>query len=493
MTTMYFDRVIPLKQLKIISDKFAIDIVDASHKAQGNEISYSNAARSIETALQTIKENWKLYTSTKIEGDEKILADEVKKMISPLEDKMNELKDLLNKNDTLNLQKFRETQLYPAVDPMTGKINELIDLQLKISEEINTSSDVLYSETRSYSYLILISGIFISLILAIYIIWSINSSIKKANYAITKMAKGDLTIEIDSNSKDEIGVMMSNLQIMIEKLRETILGIRQASENIASASQQLSQGSTEQASSTEEVSSSMEEIASNIQQTTDNAQQTEKIAVKASTDIMEGSKAVNQTVESMKIIAEKISIIGEIARKTDLLAINAAVEAARAGDQGRGFAVVAAEVRKLAEHTQIAAKEINEVSKSSVSNAIKSGALLTEIVPNIEKTARLVQEITASSMEQNSGTGQINNAIQQLNQVTQENAAAAEELSSQAEQLLENVEFFNVGAMDYKMKSNMNKIKVQHLTSSLKNKNSSKGFDLNLNDDRKIEKDFERF
>jgi len=216
MTTMYFDRVIPLKQLKIISDKFAIDIVDASHKAQGNEISYSNAARSIETALQTIKENWKLYTSTKIEGDEKILADEVKKMISPLEDKMNELKDLLNKNDTLNLQKFRETQLYPAVDPMTGKINELIDLQLKISEEINTSSDVLYSETRSYSYLILISGIFISLILAIYIIWSINSSIKKANYAITKMAKGDLTIEIDSNSKDEIGVMMSNLQIMIE-------------------------------------------------------------------------------------------------------------------------------------------------------------------------------------------------------------------------------------------------------------------------------------
>ena len=275
--------------------------------------------------------------------------------------------------------------------------------------------------------------------------------------AKTKLiAAGDMTIEITPRSeKDELIIALAE---MIKAIGEIVTQVQVSSDNIADASaqmssnsQQMSEGASEQASAAEEVSSSMEQMASNIQQNTDNSQQTEKIASKAAEEIMEGSKNVNMTVMVMKKIAEKVSIIGDIAFQTNILALNAAVEAARAGEHGRGFAVVAAEVRKLAERSHIAAGEINELTKSSVEVADKAGSLLESIVPDIQKTAKLVQEITAASIEQNSGANQINNAINQLNKVTQQNAASAEEmatsseeLSSQADSLKDLISFFKV-------------------------------------------------
>ncbi|MFW5760600.1 MAG: methyl-accepting chemotaxis protein [Cyclobacteriaceae bacterium] len=278
---------------------------------------------------------------------------------------------------------------------------------------------------------------------------------KGVNFA-SEIASGNLDAIIDVDQKDEVGQLATALNNMVQKLKDIVVHVMEGAENISTASaqmssssQEMSQGANEQASSAEEVSSSMEEMAANIQQNTDNSQQTEKIAIKAANDVEDGSKAVNQTVESMKSIADKISIIGEIARQTNILALNAAVEAARAGEHGKGFAVVAAEVRKLAERSQQAASEIDVISKSSVDIAEKSGKLLAEIVPDIQKTARLVQEISAASIEQNSGADQVNTAIQQLNQVTQQNAAASEEmatsseeLSSQADSLLETISYF---------------------------------------------------
>ena len=254
------------------------------------------------------------------------------------------------------------------------------------------------------------------------------------------IAGGDMTVVLKPRSEQD--EMIISLAEMIKAIGDIVTQVQVSGDNIADASQQMSsnsqqvsQGASEQASAAEQVSSSMEEMASNIQQNTDNAQQTEKIASKAAEQILEGSKNVNMTVMVMKKIAEKVSIIGDIAFQTNILALNAAVEAARAGEHGKGFAVVAAEVRKLAERSHIAAGEINELTKSSVEVADKAGKQLEAIVPDIQRTAKLVQEITAASIEQNSGANQINNAINQLNKVTQQNAAAAEEMATSSEEL----------------------------------------------------------
>lgn len=273
-----------------------------------------------------------------------------------------------------------------------------------------------------------------------------------------EIAGGDLKVTVTILSdRDMLGRALSG---MVVKLQDVVRAVKSASDDVASGSEQLSstseemsQGASEQASSAEEVSSSMEQMAANIRQNADNALQTEKIALKSAADAQEGGTAVVETVVAMKSIAEKISVIQEIARQTDLLALNAAIEAARAGEHGKGFAVVASEVRKLAERSQGAAEEIRMLSSSSVDVAERAGDMLTRLVPDIQKTAELVQEISAACNEQNAGAEQINKAIQQLDQVVQQNATASEEMSStaeglsaQADELRQAISFFRLDA-----------------------------------------------
>ena len=296
----------------------------------------------------------------------------------------------------------------------------------------------------------------------VFVVRGIVTPLEEAVHVSNRMAEGDLSMDVTVRSRDEVGQLSQSMANMVDALRRVVGEVRSASEQVAAGSEELaasaielSQGATEQAASVEEVSASMEEMTSSIGQNAENAQTTNSMTNQAAVDTDRGGQAVAKTVEAMKQIADKILIVEEIARQTNLLALNAAIEAARAGEHGKGFAVVAAEVRKLAERSGTAAAEISELSTTSVRVAEEAGGLLAKIVPDIRKTAELVQEIAAASNEQNAGGEQVNKAIQELDKVIQQNASAseevastAEELSSHAVQLQQSIRFFKVSDGD---------------------------------------------
>jgi methyl-accepting chemotaxis protein len=282
----------------------------------------------------------------------------------------------------------------------------------------------------------------LALIAAVLITRNITVPLREAAEAAQRLADGDLTVRLASRGTDETGTLLTAMQGMVTRLVEVVSqvssnaeSLASASEEISSTSQSLSQAASEQAAAAEETSAAIEQMTASISQNSENARVTDGMATKAAKEAVDGGEAVKSTVQAMKQIAQKITIIDDIAYQTNLLALNAAIEAARAGEHGKGFAVVAAEVRKLAERSQVAAQEIGSVASSSVELAERAGKLLDEIVPSIRKTSDLVQEITAASSEQSTGVTQINSAVNQLSTTTQQNAASSEELAATSEQM----------------------------------------------------------
>jgi methyl-accepting chemotaxis protein len=386
--------------------------------------------------------------------------------------KTNELMTSKKMPAGLNLEKFQSIEKDIIYDrQIIGTLTiyysdealkkDLVQYEKKSVHNFNANIAKIREEQRTSSRLQMIVLLVVMIIILALVFMQVRRSLRPINDVVAfikRMGDGYLNKDLDLNRTDEIGVMGSELKQMAEKFSEIVTDVIGSSRRVGEVSSQmhsiaqgLADGANQQAASVEETSSSMEEMVARIQQNADNAKQTEFISLKAANDAKLSGEAVSEAVKSMKEIATKIFIVEEIARQTNLLALNAAIEAARAGEHGKGFAVVAAEVRKLAERSQTAAGEISDLSSSSVEVAENAGKMLGKLVPDIQKTSELVQEISSASAEQSLGVEQINGAIQELDKVIQDNASATEQLtatskdlSAQADLLQSSIEFFKI-------------------------------------------------
>ncbi|MBF0285729.1 MAG: CZB domain-containing protein [Magnetococcales bacterium] len=412
-------------QLNKDLDKNSLTVQTDPTKCGFGKWYYSDARKEAEAFLPALKE-----TLTALE-----------KPHTHLHETASQVKTLLDGGKAAEARQIYATATQDRlkeVKELLGQVRKTLDGAIITDEQMLKSAD----RTRQGVTWAAAAAIALGLLLATALTLGIVKAVRKGVSFARIIADGDLTQRMSLEQKDEMGQLADALNSMADHLTEVLGQVMEASHNVSVGSQELSDfaqrmsdGVSHQAASIQETSSVMEQMTSNIQRNTENAHSTEKIALQAARDGDSGGQAVREAVAAMREIAGKITIIEEIARQTNLLALNAAIEAARAGEHGKGFAVVAAEVRKLAERSQLAAGEIGRLSSSSVQVAERAGSIIGKLAPDIQRTAALVQEIASASQEQNQGAEQINISIQQLDQVIQENAGASEEMAATAHEL----------------------------------------------------------
>jgi len=458
--TMLYEKItVPLEELAGIGvcfERTRVDIreyVEAETAAERQEVEHA-----IKELRQEIASMSDAYEKTITSDEERKLFQTVQETWKSYGKNIDQTEALVQTGKLAEAHALARGEMKKVALDADAAIDALQKFKIKQAEETSQRNT---AAARTASRLMIgfaVAGVVLAVFLGLFIAKTITTPLIHGVEVAKALSNGELECAINVVGKDETGQLMDALGHMVVKLREIIQDVRGAADQVAAgshelsgSSQQVSQGASEQAASVEEISSAMEELASTVTQNADNARQTAVMATKAATDAVEGGRAVTETVNAMQLIANKIELIEEIARQTNLLALNAAIEAARAGEHGKGFAVVAAEVRKLAERSQVSAQEIKGVASASVETATNAGKLINDIVPQIQKTAELVHEIDAASNEQARGIEENTKAIEQFDQVIQANSAAAEEMAStseeltaQAGQLLESISFFKI-------------------------------------------------
>ena len=449
----------------VIAKDLIRDSVDLPRQMRGMLLTTDEAQNE---RYRKLIEQLRADTNARIAELTKLVASETgKKMLKQISDRHAALEPTyaqfysLVRGDRQHAAEYVSKDYMPLNRELIEAIDELAKHQSDKMQQKADDARAMYEDTHRIVIAITAGAALLALCVAAFITLSVTRPLRVAVDAADRLAAGDLTVHIDSQSRDEAGQLLAAMQNMIAKLTQVVGDVNGGAQSLASASEEvsataqaLSQAASEQAAGVEETSASLEQMTASIAQNTENARVTDGMAAQAAREAAEGGEAVKATVAAMQRIAKQIGIIDDIAYQTNLLALNAAIEAARAGEHGKGFAVVAAEVRKLAERSQVAAQEIGEVATNSVELAERAGTLLDQMVPNIRKTSDLVQEITAASEEQSAGVGQINAAVGQMSQTTQQNAssseelaATAEEMSSQAEQLQQAMAFFKLATV----------------------------------------------
>ena len=500
LDTVYKDRVVPLKDLKVIADMYAVNIVDTSHKVRNGNISWADGRKNVADAVTVIDRKWKEYLATTLVDDENRLITELTPRMKKADAAVARLQELLKQEDTAGLADFTVKELYPVIDPVSEKLSDLVDVQLKVAKEVYDTSSATYHRNRIASFISIIAGVILACLFGHFITRSITGPLAAGAEVARRLAQGDLSVQVQVTGTDETGQLMAAMRQMTENLRSIISQVSGTSDQVAAASQQLhatagqiADGAGGVAAQAATVATAGEEMSATSGSIAMNCQMAAEGAHRASEAARNGVDVVKRTVTVMEEIARNVqgsarsveglgtrsdqigAIIGtieDIADQTNLLALNAAIEAARAGEQGRGFAVVADEVRALAERTTRATKEIDVMIKtiqketmtavssmeegvrqveSGTAEASRSGEALQEILDQISEVALQVQQIATAAEEQTATTGEISGNILKITEDAgqtshgaQDTATAAAQLSSNAAELQRLVQTFRL-------------------------------------------------